>query len=125
VETILSPDLPPVLGDHIQLQQVLLNLVINGCDAMHANAPEERRLVIETAREGTDSVRVSVVDRGPGVPGEMLARIFEPFYTTKDTGLGMGLAICRAIVGAHGGRLWATNNPGRGATFHFTLMLGR
>ena len=124
VDTELAPDLPPVRGDHIQLQQVLLNLVINGSDAMHAKAPAERRLVIVTARDGTAHVRVSVTDGGAGIAPEMLERIFEPFYSTKESGLGMGLAICRAIIKAHGGFLWAENNPGRGATFHFTLMLG-
>ena len=86
--------------------------------------PDERRLVIETARDGDDLVRVSVTDRGAGIAPEMLEHIFEPFYSTKDSGLGMGLAICRAIIKAHGGRLWAANNPDRGATFHFTLALG-
>jgi signal transduction histidine kinase/ligand-binding sensor domain-containing protein len=124
VDTRLSPELPPVRGDHIQLQQVLLNLVINGCDAMHANAADERRIVIKTALEDDGLVRVSVADRGAGIAPGMLERIFEPFYSTKDTGLGMGLAICQAIITAHGGRLWAANNPGRGATFHFTLLLG-
>jgi signal transduction histidine kinase/ligand-binding sensor domain-containing protein len=124
VDTELAPELPPIRGDHIQLQQVLLNLVINGSDAMHANAPDERHLVIETARDSDGLIRVSVTDCGAGIAPEMLERIFEPFYSTKDSGLGMGLAICQAIIKAHGGRLWAANNPDRGATFHFTLMLG-
>jgi ligand-binding sensor domain-containing protein/signal transduction histidine kinase len=121
VDMKLSSDLPPVHGDHIQLQQVLLNLVVNGCDAMHGNSPEHRALVIETAFESSRSVRVSVADQGPGIPSGMMERVFEPFYSTKDTGLGMGLAICRAIIKSHGGRLWATNNPQGGAAFHFTL----
>ena len=124
VETQLAPGLPPVRGDHIQLQQVLLNLVVNGCDAMHANPPEERRLAVETALDGSGFVRVSVTDRGAGIAPGMMERIFEPFYSTKETGLGMGLAISQAIIKAHGGRLWAANNPDRGATFHFTLRLG-
>ena len=124
IETQLSPDLPLVLGDHIQLQQVLLNLVVNGCDAMHASPSDERRLAIETTLDGTGLVRVSVVDRGTGVSPEKLERIFDPFYSTKDHGLGMGLAVCRAVVMAHGGRLWAENNSERGATFHFTLLPG-
>jgi signal transduction histidine kinase/ligand-binding sensor domain-containing protein len=122
VETILAPDLPLVRGDHIQLQQVVLNLVINGCDAMHGNRPEDRRVVIETAREGSDRIRVSVTDRGAGIAPDKIERIFEPFYSTKSNGLGMGLAICHAIIKAHGGRIWASNNPEGGATFHFTLM---
>ena len=122
IETQLSPDLPPVHGDHIQLQQVLLNLVVNGCDAMHASPPDERHLLIRTALDDAGLVRVSVVDRGTGISPESLARIFDPFYSTKERGLGMGLAICQAVVKAHGGRLWAANNSERGATFHFTLL---
>jgi signal transduction histidine kinase/ligand-binding sensor domain-containing protein len=121
VDTKLSADLPPVCGDHIQLQQVLLNLVVNGCDAMHGNSPEHRAILIETALESSDSVRVSVTDQGAGIPSGLMERVFEPFYSTKDTGLGMGLAICRAIITSHGGRLWATNNREGGAAFHFTL----
>jgi two-component system sensor kinase FixL len=89
----------------------------------HANAPDQRRLLIETSREGADMIRVSVADRGTGIPPEKLESIFEPFYSTKDTGLGMGLAICRTVIKAHGGRLWAANNRGVGATFHLTLAL--
>jgi len=124
VETRLAPDLPPSVGDHIQLQQVLLNLVVNGCDAMQANAAEDRQLVIETAViDEKGQVRISVADCGEGIPPDKLERIFEPFYSTKDSGLGMGLAICRAIIKSHGGHLWSVNNPNRGATFHFTLMI--
>ena len=121
VETRLSPELPLVRGDHIQLQQVLLNLVMNGCDAMHANPTSDRRLVIETSRGDGSRVHVSVADRGAGITPNVLEHIFEPFYSTKDSGLGMGLAICKSIISAHGGELWATNNPDRGATFHFVL----
>ena len=121
VETCLSPALPLVNGDHVQLQQVLLNLVVNGCDAMQERSPDERRLTIETSREGDGLVRVSVIDRGSGIAPEMLQRIFEPFFSTKSAGLGMGLSICQAIVKAHGGRLWASNNADRGAAFHFTI----
>jgi C4-dicarboxylate-specific signal transduction histidine kinase len=121
IETGLSPELPLVNGDHVQLQQVLLNLIVNGCDAMQERPPEERCLTIETTRESEGVVRISVIDRGAGVPADLLQRIFEPFYSTKSNGLGMGLSICQAIVKAHGGRLWATNNADRGAAFHFTL----
>lgn len=120
----LAPDLPLVRADHIQVQQVLLNLIVNGCDAMHDNPPSERRLVVETAHDGTELIRVSIVDRGAGIAPEMLERIFEPFYSTKSHGLGMGLSICRAIILAHGGQLRAANNPDRGATLHFTLTVG-
>jgi signal transduction histidine kinase len=121
VSTRITANLPLVSGDHIQLQQVLLNLVMNACDAMHENAPQERKVVIEAQRDGGDSVKVSVVDRGRGIPSEAVEQVFEPFFSTKSTGLGMGLSICRAIVESHGGRLWVTNNSDRGATFHFTL----
>ena len=122
--TQLLPGLPPVHGDHIQLQQVLLNLIINGCDAMHDTPPDERRLLITTKRAADDMVQVSVADRGAGVAPQVFEQIFSAFYSTKSNGLGMGLAICRAIIKAHGGLLWAENNPDRGATFHFTLRLG-
>lgn len=121
VDIDLKTDLAPVQGDHIQLQQVMLNLVINGCDAMAENEPADRQLLIRTAEVESGMLRVSVTDRGAGIPTSVMGRIFEPFYSTKKSGLGMGLAICRAIVRAHGGELWAENNPERGATCHFTL----
>jgi signal transduction histidine kinase/ligand-binding sensor domain-containing protein len=123
VVTRLAPDLPHVNGDHIQLQQVLLNLIINACDAMMECPPDERELTIETAREGAEFIQVSVTDRGSGVAPEMLERVFEPFYSTKKTGLGMGLSICRAIIRAHGGQLWASNHPERGTIFRLTLLV--
>jgi C4-dicarboxylate-specific signal transduction histidine kinase len=125
VITQLAPTLPPVRGDHIQLQQVLLNLILNGCDAMQSNAPEARRLLIATERDGNGYIRVSVVDRGAGIAPEVMERIFEPFYSTKSNGLGMGLSICQAIVKAHGGTLSAKNNRGHGAAFQFTLTIDR
>lgn len=88
---------------------------------MHATPPDQRRLVIETARGDSNMIRVSVVDQGTGIAPEKLRRIFEPFYSTKETGLGMGLAICQAIIKAHGGDLWVVNNSDGGAVFHFTL----
>lgn len=123
VSTQLIEEVPLVKGDHIQLQQVILNLLLNGCDAMGSNTPETRQLRVTTARDGANYVRVSVADQGTGIPPEMLHRIFDAFYTTKDNGLGMGLAICHEIIRAHGGKLWATNNSESGATFHFTLPL--
>ncbi len=116
--------LPPLPGDRVQLQQVLLNLILNGCDAMAETPPAGRTLTVATARDGA-MVRVSVSDRGCGLVGGDTERIFQPFFTTKSHGLGMGLAICRSIVAAHGGRIWAEPNPDRGAVFHVTLPVSR
>ncbi|MBV9492255.1 MAG: PAS domain S-box protein [Verrucomicrobia bacterium] len=121
VEVELARQLPVVLGDGVQLQQVLLNLVVNGCDAMAGVEGLERRLLVRTEWADGQGVRVCVADQGSGLAPDKMARIFEPFFTTKAQGIGLGLAICRTIISAHGGRLWATNNPGRGATFQFTL----
>jgi signal transduction histidine kinase len=121
VQTVLAPDLPPVKGDRVQLQQVLLNLVMNACDAMTGNPSAERRLTVRTERCADGSVRVSVSDCGTGVAPEKLDQIFEPFYSTKPHGLGLGLSVCRTIIGAHGGKLWAVNDPARGAVFYFTI----
>jgi two-component system, LuxR family, sensor kinase FixL len=120
VDADLAPHLPPVNGDDVQLQQVLLNLVVNGCDAMAGVVATERKLQVRTQLVG-GNVLVSVADQGCGIPPEKMERIFEPFFTTKAEGMGMGLAICRTIITAHGGRLWATNNPKRGAAVQFTL----
>jgi PAS domain S-box-containing protein len=119
IDLDLAPDLPSVRGDRIQLQQVLLNLVLNGMEAIGSDG-EGRHIALQTLQvEG--AVRISVRDQGPGIPEDTLSRIFETFYTTKQDGMGMGLAISRSIVEAHGGRIWAENNPDRGATFSFTL----
>jgi signal transduction histidine kinase len=117
----LGPDLPDVRGDRVQLQQVVLNLVLNGFESMRQTGPGERLLVIRTARDSAAAVGISVRDSGSGFDATDNDRMFQPLYTTKTEGLGMGLAIARTIVGAHGGRLGATNNVGHGATFHFTL----
>ena len=117
VSTELAQALPAVFGDRNQLQQVLLNFLINGCDAMDGRQPDGQ-LVVRTGSNADGKVEVSVSDRGTGIPAADLERIFEPFVTTKSHGLGLGLAICRSIAEAHGGRLWATNNAGRGATLH-------
>ncbi|HTV63159.1 MAG TPA: ATP-binding protein, partial [Verrucomicrobiae bacterium] len=117
----LAPDLPRVPADRVQLQQVLLNLVVNAVDSLSSVANRRRVLRISTGHPQPDAVHVSVRDTGAGINPQENGRLFEPFYTTKPNGLGMGLAISRSIVEAHGGRLWAEANKGRGATFQFTL----
>jgi two-component system sensor kinase FixL len=126
VDTELARNLPDLIGDPVQLQQVLLNLVVNACDAMTDGITPERQLLIRTEIEnGSGEVLVSVTDRGGSIPGEKIEQIFEPFFTTKAKGMGLGLSVCRTIIAAHGGKLWATNNADRGATFHFSLPIGR
>jgi two-component system, LuxR family, sensor kinase FixL len=120
VHAELAPELPAVTGDRVQLQQVLLNLFINGCDAM-AGSRAQRGLMVRSESISGRNVRVSVSDRGTGIPPADLERIFDPFVTTKPQGLGLGLAVCRSIVAAHDGRLWATNNPDGGATLTIEL----
>jgi signal transduction histidine kinase len=120
VRTQLAPCLPRIHADRVQLQQVMLNLIVNGIQAINDVADGQRDLLITT--EGTeDGVRVGVRDTGPGLSPETLERLFEPFYTTKPNGMGMGLSICRSIVEAHGGRLWATGHASQGAVFQFTI----
>jgi PAS domain S-box-containing protein len=117
-------DLPLVLGDRVELHQVLLNLVVNGMDAMSRVEPSHRVLEIRGVLhelDGHPEARISVEDRGVGLRGEHADQLFEPFYTTKAHGMGLGLAISRSIIEAHGGRLWAEANPGPGATFSFAL----
>lgn len=121
MRTELAADLPSVLGDRIQLQQVLLNLIINGVDAMKPVTERPRKLLIKSQRQQPDAVLVSVEDSGMGIQTENVSQVFEAFFTTKPEGLGMGLSICRTTIEAHGGRLWATSNDREGATFHFTL----
>jgi PAS domain S-box-containing protein len=119
--TRLGSDLPKIRGDNVQLQQVLLNLIVNACEAMTANEPHDRALVIETAVVDHETVGISVLDNGSGIPADVLDQLFEPFVTTKQGGLGLGLTICRSIVIAHGGRLWAGNNADRGSAFRLVL----
>jgi PAS domain S-box-containing protein len=121
VEAQLEAGLPRVLGDRIQLQQVLLNLVMNACDCLDRMPSGERRLVVRTARQDPNRVRVTVRDSGSGIPAGFAERIFEPFFTTKGTGMGLGLAVCRTIVTSHACEIWATNNDDVGASFHFTI----
>jgi two-component system, LuxR family, sensor kinase FixL len=120
----LAPDLPPVWGDRVQLQQVVLNLFLNGLDAMPYADRSGQLLLLETARMGPLSVRIAVRDSGTGIDAATLDQIFEAFYSTKAAGMGMGLTIARQIVEAHGGRLEAGNNVDGGATFSFTLPVG-
>ena len=125
VRTELPEDLPRVLGDRVQLQQVLLNLVMNGIEAMSGVAGERRRLLTIGGQgdglDGSPSVRISVQDLGSGIEAENMEHLFEAFYSTKPQGMGMGLRISRSIVEAHGGRLWAAPNAGPGAAFFFAL----
>ena len=120
----LAEGLPPILGDRVQLQQVILNLIMNAIEAMSEVREGSRELLISTSEAESDGVLVAVSDTGPGLPPASLARIFEAFYTTKSSGLGMGLSICRSIVEAHGGRLWAEPNEPRGAVFCMMLPIG-
>ncbi|HET6887614.1 MAG TPA: ATP-binding protein, partial [Candidatus Udaeobacter sp.] len=126
VDIELARTLPTVTGDPVQLQQVLLNLVVNACDAMADCHIQERRLLIRTGiQNGNSAVIVSVIDGGGSIPEEKMEQIFESFFTTKEEGMGLGLSVCRTIISAHRGKLWATNNPDRGATFHFSLPIGK
>jgi PAS domain S-box-containing protein len=117
----LAKGLPQVLGDRVQLQQVILNLIMNAIEAMSENGERSRELLISTSKAESDGVLVAVKDSGPGLPRTNPERIFRAFYTTKENGLGMGLSICRSIVEAHGGRLWAAPNEPNGAVFSMTL----
>lgn len=119
----LAVHLPSVLGDRIQLQQVILNLIINGFEAMKDVEAGSRALVLLTSKDVPDTITVAVQDSGIGIEPENLQRIFDGFFTTKPEGMGMGLSINRSIAEAHGGRIWATQNPDRGATFYFTLPI--
>jgi PAS domain S-box-containing protein len=119
LQTELAKGLPLIRGDRIQLQQVILNLIMNAVEAM--SDASSRDLLISTGEDISNGVLVAVQDSGPGLSRESLERLFEPFYTTKPGGMGMGLSICRSIIKAHGGRVWATANVTQGATFHFSL----
>jgi C4-dicarboxylate-specific signal transduction histidine kinase len=116
--------LPLIQGDRVQLQQVVLNLILNAVEAMSSVDGARRELSISTERRGADEVLVAVRDSGPGIDPEHLERVFDSFYTTKPSGIGLGLSICRSIIDAHGGRLWAAANQPRGVAFQFTLPAG-
>lgn len=124
VRTSLVDQMPRVRGDRVQVQQVLLNLILNAVDAMSSAEEGARELTISTEPSPTEGILVAVRDSGPGINPEHLDRIFNPFYTTKTSGIGMGLSICRSIIDAHGGRLWAEANQPRGAILQFTLPAG-
>jgi C4-dicarboxylate-specific signal transduction histidine kinase len=118
----LASDIPPVWGDRVQLQQVILNLLMNGVEAMAMMTELPRDLLITTGKHETDRVMVTVRDSGKGIDRESLDKLFDAFYTTKANGMGMGLAISRSIIEDHGGELWAGTNNGSGTTFQFTLL---
>jgi signal transduction histidine kinase len=117
----LSRALPVVLADRTEFQQVIINLVINAIEAMQPVTDRPRELVIQSHQVEAHQVQVTVKDRGVGISAENADRLFNAFFTTKSSGMGMGLSICRSIIAAHGGRLWAAPNLPHGATFHFTL----
>ncbi|MBV9431792.1 MAG: PAS domain S-box protein, partial [Hyphomicrobiales bacterium] len=121
VRARLAPDSASISGDRVQLQQVVMNLVLNAVEAMGSVEEGARSLSVTTDQNGDGGILVAIRDSGPGIDQEHLQKIFERFYTTKDSGVGMGLAICRSIIEAHGGRLWAEPNQPRGAVFQFTL----
>jgi signal transduction histidine kinase len=121
LETELSGGLQPIMGDRVQLQQVILNLIMNGIEAMSAVMRQPRVLRVRSQIDGPGDVLIAIEDSGPGLSPEIMDRLFDPFFTTKPSGLGMGLSICRSIVDAHGGRLWASPQSPQGAVFQFTL----
>src|SRR5690606_39058550 len=121
LQTELAAELPLVMGDRVQLQQVMLNLLLNAAEAMSGVDSHSRQVVIRTEGDGGDRVLLSLQDTGAGLDPASLDSLFEPFYSTKANGMGMGLSVSRSIVESHGGRLWAAPNPGSGATFSFSL----
>ena len=122
VETDLEKRLPPVLGDRVQLQQVIFNLLLNGIEAMETVTDRPKKLLIRSKLQNADAILVEIRDYGTGLADS--EKVYEAFYTTKEKGMGMGLSICRSIVEAHGGRLGTTPSQGPGTTFFFTLPLG-
>src|SRR5262249_28357775 len=122
---VLALELAPiplvVSGNRVQLEQVVLNLVINAMEATGEVSDENRNVVVRSEADGNNAIHVAVQDAGTGLHAGMHERVFEPFFTTKPAGMGMGLSVAKSIIEAHGGAIWATNNPARGATFHFSL----
>jgi len=123
LEIDAAPELPLVMGDPVHLQQVLLNLVLNAMDAVEDLPTARRKITVRVQRHSEGEIEVAIEDSGPGIAPESLERLFEPFFTTKANGMGIGLSISQTIIEAHGGRIWAENNAGEGATFRFTLPL--
>ena len=121
IQTSLPAELPPILGDRVQLQQLIMNLIMNGADAMKSVTDRPRNLRIRSQLDEAGSVLISIKDSGTGIDKEIHDRIFDPLFTTKPSGMGMGLSICRRIVEAHGGRLWASSAAPHGTDFHFTI----
>jgi C4-dicarboxylate-specific signal transduction histidine kinase len=117
----IEQGMPAIPGDRVQLQQVVINLVMNACDAMKNLPPADRRLLVKADLSKQGEVMVSFVDRGCGLPPNAADKVFDSFYSTKPNGMGLGLSVCRTIMIAHQGRIWAENNLPRGASFHFTL----
>ena len=115
--------MPAVLANEIHLQQVILNLVLNASESMMDANDRPKRVVISTMRENASCLKIGVRDSGKGIDKDKLKAIFKPYFTAKKDGMGMGLAICRTIIEAHGGKIWAENNPNQGATFYFTLPI--
>jgi signal transduction histidine kinase len=124
IRTQLLPALPHVMADRVQLQQVVMNLILNGMDAMSGTGQDERELVVRSQKESGDQVLIAVEDSGAGIAPEAAEKIFDPFFTTKPHGIGVGLSISRSIVESHRGRLWAVPRPGGGTVFQFTLPVG-
>jgi C4-dicarboxylate-specific signal transduction histidine kinase len=125
LQTDLADDLPPLKGDRVQLQQVILNLLLNACDAMSSVDDRPRQAVITTRRDDGDGVRLMVQDTGCGLPRQAGEKVFEPFFSTKNDGMGMGLAVSRSIIERHRGRIWAASNDGPGTTFVFSIRGGQ
>ena len=125
LRTQFSNGLPLILGDRVQLQQIILNLILNAIEAMNTVAHDSRELLVKTAADNSNAVLVAIQDTGPGLEPDKIDNLFDAFYTTKRDGMGMGLAISRSIIEAHGGRVWAEPNTPQGAIFQFTLPVGR
>jgi signal transduction histidine kinase len=125
LQTQLAPALPEIVGDRVQLQQVIINLLMNGIEAMEPVTDRPRDLLIRSGKDDTGQLLLSVTDSGIGISADNANRLFNAFFTTKSSGLGMGLSICRSIVEAHGGRMSASSNEGHGATFQLHLPLRR
>jgi signal transduction histidine kinase len=123
VQTRFTEGLLAVLGDRVQVQQVVMNLILNAVEAMSAVDEGVRELLLGTEQSETYGILVAVRDSGPGIDPERREHVFDAFYTTKSSGVGMGLSICRSIIGIHGGRLWVEENKPHGAVFRFTLPI--